>query len=44
MKLSINRNQVLFVIGFLATQGPNLEAVAKWLASLGGSGMVLDKV
>ena len=35
MKLSINRNQVLFVIGFLATQGPNLEAVAKWLASSG---------
>ena len=35
MKLSINRNQILIVLGFLATQGPNLSAVAAWLASSG---------
>jgi hypothetical protein len=35
MKLSINRNQILLAIGFLATQGPNLSAVAAWLASSG---------
>jgi len=30
-----NRNQVLIVMGLLATQGPNLDAVAKWLAASG---------
>ena len=34
MKLP-NRNQILLAIGFLATQGPNLSAVAAWLASSG---------
>jgi hypothetical protein len=33
--MKINRNQVLIAIGFLATQGPNLDAAAKWLASSG---------
>jgi hypothetical protein len=33
--MTINRNQILLVLGFLATQGPNLEAVAKWLAGSG---------
>jgi hypothetical protein len=33
--MTINRNQILIVLGFLATQGPNLSAVAAWLAKSG---------
>ena len=33
--MKINRNQVLIAVGFLATQGPNLSAVAAWLAKSG---------
>ena len=35
MKLNINRNQVLIAIGVLSVEGPDVAAVAAWLAKSG---------